>query len=84
MFQYILHHCQGYIIWKGVIYSIYKHYFKQHNTAVLNNFLAHLNVIKKCMNKFDCLVFELLFIEELKPALNVQSQILFVPMYSCN
>ena len=34
--------------WKGIIYSIYKHYLKEHNTAVLNNnFLAHFNVIKK-------------------------------------
>lgn len=82
MCQYILHHCQGYIHEKA--YSIYKHYFKEHNTAVLNNFLAHLNVNKKCMNKFDCLVYELLFSQQLKPALNVQFQILLVPMCSCN
>ena len=28
---------------------------------------------KKCMNKFDCLVNEMLCIQELKPTLNVQS-----------
>ena len=46
-----------------------------HNTAVPNNSLARFNVIKKCMNKFDCLVnaYEMLCIQELKPALNVQS-----------
>ena len=28
--------------------SIYRHYCKEHNTAVPNNFLARFNVIKKC------------------------------------
>ena len=53
--------------------SICKHYYKEQNTAVPNNFLARFNVIKKCMNKFDCLVNEMLYIQELKPTLNVQS-----------
>ena len=29
-------------------------------------------VIKKCKNKFDCLLYEMLFIRELRPSLNVQ------------
>ena len=33
--------------------SIYKHYYKEHNTAVANNFLARFKVIKKRMKKFD-------------------------------
>ena len=37
------------------------------------NFLARFNVIKKCTNKFDCLVNEMLCSQDLKPALNVQS-----------
>ena len=44
--------------------------------AVPNNFLARFNVIKKCMNKFGCLVYEMLCIQELKPALNVKSDFL--------
>ena len=40
--------------------SVYRHYSKEHNTAVTNNFLARFNVIKKCTNKFDCLVNEML------------------------
>ena len=52
--------------------SIYKH-SKEHNIAVPNNFLARFNVIKQCTNKFDCLVNETLCIQDLKPALNVQS-----------
>ena len=52
--------------------SICKHYYKEHNTAVPNNFLARFNVIKKSMNKFDCLVNEMMYIQEVKPTLNVQ------------
>ena len=53
--------------------SIYKHYSNEHNTAIPDNFLARFNVIKKCTNKFDCLVNEMLCIQNLKPTLNVQS-----------
>ena len=38
--------------------SIYKYYSKEHNTAVPKNFLARFNVIRKCTNKFDCLVMK--------------------------
>ena len=30
-------------------------------------------VLKKCHGKFDCLVYEMLFIKELRPSLNTQS-----------
>jgi len=29
-------------------------------------------ILKKCRSKFDCLVFEMLFIKELSPVLNTQ------------
>jgi len=32
----------------------------------------HFFVLRKCMNKFDCLVHEMLLIRELTPSLNVQ------------
>ena len=53
--------------------SIYKHYSKEHNTDIRNNFSGRFNVIKKCTNKFDCLVNEMLCIQDLKPILSVQS-----------
>ena len=34
-----------------------------------NNF----SILKKCKSKFGCLVFEMFFINELRPSLNVQS-----------
>ena len=35
--------------------------------------LGRFKVLKKCKNKFDCLVYEMLFIRALKPNLNVQA-----------
>jgi len=35
--------------------------------------LKRFQVLKKCKNKFDCLVYEMLSIRALKPNLNVQS-----------
>ena len=29
-------------------------------------------VLRKCLNKFDCLIHEMLFIKQLKPSLNGQ------------
>ena len=54
-----------------------KVYVKPTNTGLLLHYHGHVdshfNVIKKCTNKFDCLVNEMLCIQYLKPALNVQS-----------
>ena len=36
--------------------SIYRHYSKEHNTAVANNFTERFNVIKNFTNKFNCLL----------------------------
>ena len=30
-------------------------------------------ILRKCQSKFDCLIYEMLFIKELKPTLNTQS-----------
>ena len=36
-------------------------------------FLNQFTVLRKCQNKFDCLVFEMLFVMNLKPNLNTQT-----------
>ena len=41
--------------------------------ASLQNILTQIESSKKYRNKFDCLVYEMLFIQELKSSLNVQS-----------
>ena len=33
----------------------------------------HFKILKRCHSKFDCLLYEMLFIRNLKPPLNVQS-----------
>ena len=50
-----------------LIKSLFCRNSKEHNTAVLNNFLACFNepVIKKCTNKFDSLVNEKQCIQDL-------------------
>lgn len=52
--------------------SIGKHMHEDHGMSKpnLNN---NFSVLKKCRNKFDCLIYEMLIIKELQPTLNVQS-----------
>ena len=52
--------------------AIAKHYKKIHRTMP-QDLLKRFKVLKKCRDKFDCLVYEMLFIRVLKPNLNVQS-----------
>ena len=55
--------------------SVYKHYHEQHG-EVPKDLLRRFSVLKnmkKCRNKFECLVNEMLFIRDLKPTLDVQS-----------
>ena len=35
--------------------------------------VEHFSILKKCKSKFDCLVFEMFFIYELRPSLHVKS-----------
>ena len=52
--------------------SIGKHLLEAHGDKNLLN-EGQFRVLKKCHGKFDCLVYETLFIQELKPSLNTQS-----------
>ena len=52
--------------------SIGKH-FRDKHSLVPKDLTKNFSVLMKCMNKFDCLVYEMFFINELKPTLNVQS-----------
>ena len=51
--------------------AIAKHYKNVHG-AIPQDLLKRFEVLKKCRNKFDCLVYEMLLIRTLKPNLNVQ------------
>ena len=52
--------------------AIAKHYKNMHGT-IPQDLLKCLKVLKTSRNKFDCLVYEMLFIRALKQNLNVQS-----------
>ena len=52
--------------------SIGKH-FRDKHSLVPKDLTKNFSVLMKCTNKFDCLVYEMFFINELKPTLNVQS-----------
>ena len=52
--------------------SIDKHLLEAHGDKNLLN-EGQFRVLEKCHGKFDCLVYEMLFIQELKPSLNTQS-----------
>ena len=52
--------------------AIGRHFLEAHGN---NNLLreSQFRVLRKCQSKFDCLVFEMLFIKKLKPNLNIQT-----------
>ena len=60
------------IVRKQKASSVYINYDEQHG-EVTKDLLRPFGILKKCRNKSDCLVNELLFIRDLKPTLNVQS-----------
>ena len=57
---------------KNVSSSIGKHYKEKHST-VPKDLEKQFSVLKKCNDKFDCLVHEMLLFRKLTPFLNVQS-----------
>ena len=52
--------------------AIRKHLLDAHGDKNLIN-EDQFRVLKKCHGKFDCLVYEMLLIKELRPSLNTQS-----------
>ena len=58
---------------KSTSASVRKHYDNDHAGAVLEDLLSCFKVLQKWINKFDCLVNEMLYIKQLTPSLNVQA-----------
>ena len=57
---------------KNVSSSIGKHFRTEHSLAP-KDLNMNFKILKKCKNKFDCLIYEMFFVHELRPSLNVQS-----------
>ena len=55
--------------------SINKHFRNKHYLAP-KDLTKNFSVLKKNANKFDCLLYEMFFIQELRPALNEQSDLI--------
>ena len=51
--------------------AIGNHLKDEHNMSP-NDIARNFKISRKCQNKLDCLIFEMLFIKELKPTLNKQ------------
>ena len=51
--------------------AIGSHLKEQHDIAP-DDIAQFFKILKKCQSKFDCLIFEMFFIKELKPSLNKQ------------
>ena len=49
------------------------HHDNDHTGAVPEDLLSCFKVLKKCMNKFDCLVNKMLYIKQFTPSLKVQT-----------
>ena len=54
---------------KNTSSSVGQHIWVKHSSAP-NNLSNNFRILKKCKSKFDCLVFEMFFINELRPSLN--------------
>ena len=57
--------------------SICKHYMSKHGT-IPSNLTEKITVLRKCKGKFECLFYEMLFIQKEKPSLNIQSETVHV------
>ena len=57
---------------KNVSSSIGKHFRSEHSLAP-KDLNKNFKILKKCKNEFDCLIYEIFFIHELRPSLNVQT-----------
>ena len=53
--------------------SVRKHYDQDYAGAVPEDLLSCFRVLKKCMNKLDFLVNKMLYIKQLRPRLNLQT-----------
>ena len=61
--------------------AIGKHHETQHgNNRTKTDHL--LKVLSKCNSKFDCLVYEMLYIKDIKPSLNMQADSIHAKLFT--
>ena len=62
--------------------AIGKHLINIHGGIDTSSFSSHFSIFKKCQTKFDCLLYEMFFIKELKPSLNTQEDSIRAKLFS--
>ena len=60
--------------------AIGKHFHEAHGRRDRLN-ESHFKILRKCPGKFDCLVFEMLYIQKFKPNLNVQTDFIRAKLF---
>ena len=66
---------------KGTSSSIGRHYRMEHDFAP-QDISKNFAVLRKCRSKFDCLLYEMFYIREQNPILNVQSDSLRAKLFT--
>ena len=61
--------------------AIGKHLLNAHNQRN-KDLQEQFTILKKCRGKFECLIYEMLFIQEMKPKLNTQSDSIKAKLFS--
>ena len=61
--------------------AIGKHLRDSHNQKN-KDLTEQFTILKKCRGKFECLIYEMLFIQEMKPKLNIQSDSIKAKLFS--
>ena len=61
--------------------AIGKHLRDAHNQRN-KDLQEQFTILKKCRRKFECLIYEMLFIQEVKPELNTQSDSIKAKLFS--
>ena len=60
--------------------AICKHYMSKHGT-IPGDLTENITVLRKCPGKFECLLYEMLFIQKKRPPLNIQSDSLRTKLF---
>ena len=63
-------------------YSAIGRHLEQHGLLKTDMADKQFSVLKKCRSKFDCLIFEMLFIRELNPELNTQKDSILTKLFT--
>ena len=82
--QCVVHHIQSCDLCDAIMWAILQHVGKHKHLAIGKHFLegngrshllnqSHFNILTKFQSKFDCLLFEVLYIKKLKLTFDTQT-----------